>query len=229
MNKGTRLTLSERFWPKVDRRGDDECWLWLGAQTGMPNDTHKYGTLRATPASTEGPYVPPKRAHVASWELHHGRPVPNGMVVCHTCDVPLCVNPRHLFAATQRDNTIDRSMKDRNADRRGEQNPNRKLSPEQVAEIRARYRAGETQTSLAKEFGVIQPHVSRIVRGEAWSGEIHQRPSPGFRFASNGTRSLSAEQVARIRRRYAEGETQMKLAAEFGVSQGWVSLLVRRD
>lgn len=42
-----------------------------------------------------------------------------------------------------------------------------RLSDEQVSEIRARYRAGETtQKALAVDYGISQPHVSRLIRGE---------------------------------------------------------------
>ena len=48
-----------------------------------------------------------------SWRLHNGR-VPHGKVICHNCpggDNSFCVNPKHLFLGTQRDNMVDRSRK----------------------------------------------------------------------------------------------------------------------
>lgn len=54
--------------------------------------------------------------------------------------------------------------------RAGESHPMRKLTAEQVAEIRRRYAAGGVfQRQLAEEFGVSLPNISTIVNGKSWS------------------------------------------------------------
>lgn len=40
-------------------------------------------------------------------------PIPEGMNVCHTCDVTLCVNVQHLFLGTQLENVADCADKGR--------------------------------------------------------------------------------------------------------------------
>jgi HNH endonuclease len=68
------------------------CWLWL---TGR---SRRYGQF-----TVDGRHV---GAHRFAWELHHGRPVPNGMVIHHRCRVTRCVNPRHLMLGTQDENIM---------------------------------------------------------------------------------------------------------------------------
>jgi hypothetical protein len=84
---------------------------------------------------------------------------PGDLFALHTCDRPACVNPRHLFAGTQKDNMQDALRKNRC---RG---GNVKLTPIQVAEIRA---STELQQSIADRFGVDQSHISRIRSGKYW-------------------------------------------------------------
>jgi hypothetical protein len=109
-------------------------------------------------------------AHRLSWTLANGRPVPEGMFVCHTCDVTCCVNPAHLFIGTNADNMADakRKGRTRNAPRRGVDHAMVKLSVEQVLAIRKRFAAGDKQVAIAAAFGVTQANVWAIGNRKTW-------------------------------------------------------------
>lgn len=91
----------ERFWSRV-KRGDG-CWEWQGG-----SNQYGYGLFTRRGCDTKVTRV----ASRISWELAHG-PIPQGMVVCHKCDNPPCVNPDHLFIGTHLDNMRDMVAKGR--------------------------------------------------------------------------------------------------------------------
>lgn len=97
----TCIPLEQAFWSRVDKRGEGECWLWRGSLSrkgGYGALCHGGKTLRATRVA---------------WSLAHGRPFPDGLLACHSCDNPPCVNPAHIWAGTAADNMRDALAKGR--------------------------------------------------------------------------------------------------------------------
>ena len=98
------------------------------------------------------------------------------MLVLHTCDVPRCVNPKHLFLGTQTENMSDRDVKLRLC--HGEKSPKAKLSEVDVLKIIDMYnsRSG-TCRSIAKVYGVSQTSIWYIIKGRNWK-RIHRPTNP---------------------------------------------------
>jgi len=99
------------------------------------------------------------RAHRMIWRECFGE-IPDGLQVLHRCDNRACVNPEHLFLGTNADNMADKAKKGRCGTNR--------LASSQVAEIKSKLRLGETQTSLAREYGVARETVSNLATGRTW-------------------------------------------------------------
>ena len=95
-----------------------------------------------------------------------------GMVVRHHCDNPSCVNPDHLTVGTQGDNVrdmVDRGRRVAPPIKAGEECHLAKLNEYAVRWIRSYYATGDySQGEVGEMFGILQPHVSRIVRRESW-------------------------------------------------------------
>lgn len=118
-------------------------------------------------------------AHVFAWELAHG-PIPDGLEVCHSCDVPDCCEVAHMRLGTRRHNVADRTARFATSDG-GEGHGMAKLTHAEAADVRDRARAGEPQSLLAAEYGISRSHVSsiKVGRSRTPSGTVPERwPSP---------------------------------------------------
>jgi hypothetical protein len=182
----------DRFWAKVNRNGPipchrpelGQCWLWTGTLRGSSEYGHVH--LSRTKALI---------AHRVSYELAHGF-IPSGLLVCHKCDVRLCVRPGHLFVGTHLDNMADMVAKGRgtvgdlNGSRlhperlprgdshparrrpdylpRGEQQKSAKLTDATVTEARLLSAQGVSRTAIAGRLGVSVSAVSLAVRRKTW-------------------------------------------------------------
>ena len=80
----------------------------------LPDCTDEQCWVPEYKSRVRGGYIPILREdggmrvlHAVVWEAHNAEPVPEGMVVMHTCDNPACCNPHHLVVGTQSDNIKD--------------------------------------------------------------------------------------------------------------------------
>lgn len=175
----------EKFWARVDKRGPDECWPWIGGHDNGDGYGRAYDGKRT------------RQAHDIAWELSTGKKLRRGRLVRHTCDNPPCCNPRHLLEGTHRDNFHDslarggkripylhfpvplhrRPTGERHGTHthpesiaRGERAGNSKLTRRRVAAIRrVREREGLSYPKLARRFRMSVSQTYRIVKGESWA------------------------------------------------------------
>lgn len=150
----TKPSPEERFWAKVDIRGEDECWPW---KASVRRKDEGYGAFWMN-----GRHHPSNRIALQL----SGVDVPENMVACHKCDNPRCCNPRHLFVGTPLQNNDDKVLKGRHS--KGSTHGMAKLTDEQIAEIKRhkppgvkKVRAGLPQ-ELANKFGITRAYVSVV-------------------------------------------------------------------
>lgn len=156
-NQYSGLSANQRFWEKVDVRGEDDCWIWMASR-----DSCNYGMFYPKE------YPNGIKASRYSWKIHNGE-IPKGIYVCHTCDNPPCVNPKHLFLGTQKDNMQDMVQKGRIYDRHGERNSKAKLTEYDVRRVKQLRDNGKTYKGIAEELGVSEGCINHILNGRHWS------------------------------------------------------------
>ena len=145
---------------KIDKNGPGGCWVWRGTrlQSG-------YGTVSLGKGKNFN-------AHRVVWAIY-GRTIPDGKLLCHTCDNRACVNVMHIFLGDHADNSADMVAKGRSVSGdkapRGEASAVAKLTEDQVRQIRTMYAAGGwTHGRLGQQFGVSASAVLHIVRRLRW-------------------------------------------------------------
>lgn len=149
--KSWATPVQDRFFDKVKKT--KKCWEWTAYK-----DKDGYGRISSM------------RAHRVSYEIHKGR-IPMGLLVCHTCDNPSCVNPEHLFLGTQKDNSDDMISKGRHSfgynPKSGQDNGNSVLTE---PEVRAIFKEGKSNPhkEIADKYNVNTETVRRICNGSTW-------------------------------------------------------------
>lgn len=157
MKRKTIQTLGKYFAARMKGFPDpDVCWIWTRATTN-----NGYGCLGFNNYAG--------RANRVIWELTTG-PIPPNLEVCHTCDVPACCNPNHLFIGTHLKNMRDMEKKGRDRKAIGTHSPWAKLNDDKVRVIRGLYATDNYSfLDLARMFKVAKSTIRHIVKRTKWS------------------------------------------------------------
>ena len=155
--------VADRFWSKVGIRANPErCWEWQGNK-----GIRDYGSFSVTIAPQKDlPVIPTRIMYYLHYGIH-----PTGKCVCHTCDNPKCVNPKHLFLGTNKDNTQDMIKKGRKFITRGTDKECSwvKLTKEKVLELREMKASGAINYSkLSNELKLGTKTIWNAVNKITW-------------------------------------------------------------
>jgi len=213
-NKTRSMPLKERLQFYSQEVDENDCFIWQG-RVGKDG----YGILWWK----DYPY----RAHRISYELYNGE-IPEGKVVCHTCNNKLCVNPDHLYAATQAKNTQDAARDGLMAQKTGEDSHVSKLTREQAIEIIKRRKKGEKAEFISKDYGITHWTVYDLMKGKSWP-DIDRNSIQGEAAKDavgrikNTQTKLSESQVKQLKTKLNKGSSLNQLAIEFNVSKKLIS------
>lgn len=152
------------LWSKVERRGPDECWPWLGFCNHQG-----YGR---TWINDKGYF-----AHRVIYALAHGDPIESAALrdtkgrgfVRHTCDNPPCCNPAHLLRGTHQDNMNDKVERGRQKQWGGGiGSPRAKFTADEVFFIRLQKKYGATLNALALLHDCSRSTISSMLYGRSY-------------------------------------------------------------
>lgn len=144
----------DRFWGYIDK--SKECWEWQGT---LNKNRSNYGIFGLNGKN----YATHRIAYFLVYKVD-----PADLCVCHTCDNRLAQIRRIYFLArkaTMRKTAIE---KGRNDPPIGERNGQAKVNEKMVVNIRKRFAAGETQTSISKSLDIDNSTIGYIVRRATW-------------------------------------------------------------
>lgn len=214
----------QRFLSKVNVCSEDECWEWTAFL-----DKRGYGHFWYNGRMIHAPRI--------SWWLYKGE-FPHGLFVCHVCDNPSCVNPRHLFVGTNRDNVMDCISKGRHTFQtqpetlESGRGHNKVLTEELVSQIRATCAAGEsTLYEWSKRLGINERTVAAAAHGDTWKyvqePVVARRSRADMRGSKHPNSKLNEDDVRAIKNSVAAGVPKTEIAMSYGINDTTVRDIVK--
>ena len=154
-NRLTNLQLFMEMLIQAVVSDTNECVLWRSSLNAKG-----YGQL----------YIAPRmvKPHRVALEWSEERTLAKKEMACHTCDVPNCFNPKHIYLGDAQSNNNDTQLRNPGTQPRGSANFQTLLTEEQVRSIKARILSGENCPSIAEDFPVTRYTIWNIARGHTW-------------------------------------------------------------
>lgn len=156
-----RAANADRFWSKVARGQEAECWPWT-------SETNNKGYGRFTIWTGGRRRI---LAHRFAYENSTGTTLGPGLVLRHSCDNPPCCNPAHLTPGTQVENMADARARGRAVNPpklRGEQINTAVLTADEVREIHVWLGLGYRLRHIAQAYGIGDGAIAAIRDGRTW-------------------------------------------------------------
>ncbi len=217
----------ERFWAKIEiphPEDPDACWNWTAKK-----DKNSCGIFGMYCPQLEGLGVKAWRSFRAPrlmWVLENDRPIPEGLLVIHSCDSEFCCNRLHLRLGTHKDNANDRRLRGRyDTGLKGEKHPRAILTVAKVRKICHLYfTKGMSLSQIAKKLEIVQPLVWRVVTGRSWKHVTKTHIPKGFlhKFQKCANRN------EKMYKAFKDGWTYQKISDHYKISIEYTREILRK-
>jgi hypothetical protein len=162
-NPGRPANTPDVLWSKVDKKGEDDCWPWLGYK-----NEQGYGRVMIDEWSYYAHRVIFNLVNPNVIELSAPKSSDEYGFLLHSCDNPSCCNPKHLRVGTHAENMADKVAKNRQKTFPTDTGPRCKLTMTQARQARQLKKDGMSTRDLAAQFGISLPSMKTLLAGKSY-------------------------------------------------------------